>query len=221
MIVRRLNNVLNLTRAAHDVGVQMFYPPERLDTKGHAFRFRLKPRSDGKRHPWKRFPYWRTSTGYMTRGRMVCAVCWHGHRDFFRRLFILEPDCRVYTALLHQVPGLKFWSAENFEDNFESTGNINCGPPIAPVTVSEVCRCEETAIATIPQSALTSECWPVQMQGLKACDTCVAADTDECGGPLVRKYGMNELGYTVPVRVGSVALLGTRAQVTGKPEETK
>ena len=51
----------------------------------------------------------------------------------------------------------------------------------------------------IPQNALTSECWLIQMQGLEACKTCEARDTPECGGKEIRKKLMNAKGYKVPL----------------------
>jgi hypothetical protein len=52
---------------------------------------------------------------------------------------------------------------------------------------------------SIPQKHLTSECWLIQFQGLKACETCPAKGTPECGGKNIRKKLMNELGYRVPL----------------------
>jgi len=51
----------------------------------------------------------------------------------------------------------------------------------------------------IPQNALTSECWLIQMQGLEACKTCKEKDTPECGGKNIRKKLMNEKGYKLPL----------------------
>lgn len=37
-------------------------------------------------------------------------------------------------------------------------------------------------------SKLTSDCWIVQLDGLRACDNCEFVDTDECGGKNIREY---------------------------------
>jgi hypothetical protein len=39
----------------------------------------------------------------------------------------------------------------------------------------------------VPQSELTSDCWPVQIQGLDACETCEFKGTEECGGTAILK----------------------------------
>jgi len=51
----------------------------------------------------------------------------------------------------------------------------------------------------IDQNNLTSECWIVQFQGLKAYETCELRDTDECGGKEIRESGgFTEKGKKVP-----------------------
>ncbi len=39
----------------------------------------------------------------------------------------------------------------------------------------------------IKQSELTSDCWPIQFNGLSACKTCEFVNTAECGGQTIRK----------------------------------
>lgn len=34
----------------------------------------------------------------------------------------------------------------------------------------------------IEQSEMTADCWLIQIEGLKACEGCVAKGSDECGG---------------------------------------
>jgi hypothetical protein len=34
----------------------------------------------------------------------------------------------------------------------------------------------------IDQSSLTSDCWLIQFNGLKACESCELKNTDKCGG---------------------------------------
>ena len=54
-------------------------------------------------------------------------------------------------------------------------------------------------INEINQSHLTSECWLVQFNGFSACETCEVRDTEECGGPNIRKTKKNEKGFSVPL----------------------
>jgi len=45
----------------------------------------------------------------------------------------------------------------------------------------------------INQDNLTSECWLIQFNGLKACDTCEYLNTSECGGINIRKKLLKEV----------------------------
>lgn len=60
-------------------------------------------------------------------------------------------------------------------------------------------RLVKVNVKTVKQAELSSECWVVQFEGLSACETCELRDTEECGGPSIRKSGKNELGNDVPV----------------------
>lgn len=55
------------------------------------------------------------------------------------------------------------------------------------------------SVRSIPQAKLSAECWLVQFSGLDRCDICEFVDTDECGGPEIRKTGKNEKGFAVPL----------------------
>jgi len=45
----------------------------------------------------------------------------------------------------------------------------------------------DTKFKTFNQSELTSECWLIQMQGIKACKKCEFFNTEECGGQEILK----------------------------------
>lgn len=79
--------------------------------------------------------YRRVSAGFGRQGRRVNAVCWHGHREFFRALFALAPEAVVSTALAR-------YTAENFESAYPSTDR-NIGPMVASMFHSEACSCPE------------------------------------------------------------------------------
>jgi len=97
-----------------------------------ARRFVLRPTKDCQ--------FRRVSASPFRSGRKVNAVCWHGHRDFFRELFRIAPKAIVDTSL----HGKTRYTAGSFEDVFEdSDGNI--GPPISPIQHSECCSCPEGA----------------------------------------------------------------------------
>jgi hypothetical protein len=81
--------------------------------------------------------YRRTSASYFNRGRRVNAVCWHGFRDFFRACFELAPNAVFKTSL-------DTWKGQaDFEARYQASGFKVAGPPVAPVTVQEVCLCQE------------------------------------------------------------------------------
>ncbi len=39
----------------------------------------------------------------------------------------------------------------------------------------------------VDQSKLTSDCWLIQLEGLKACDRCQYLNKRDCGGKAIRK----------------------------------
>ena len=121
MLVRNVTEE-DLRKASQSVGVALF----ELRKSGKGFRFRITP-IGGK--------YQKLSASYFNRGRKCHAVCWHGHRDFFRVLFRLSPDAVVITALAR-------YTADNFESTYPETDK-NVGPPIAPIHYSECCNCNE------------------------------------------------------------------------------
>lgn len=70
------------------------------DRRGLAsFTFRLKTYTpDGADHaPFRRFSLYSDRNG--NRRTVPGAVCWHGHREFFRALYRLCPDAKVKTAM--------------------------------------------------------------------------------------------------------------------------
>ena len=48
------------------------------------------------------------------------------------------------------------------------------------------------------QRELTGECWGIQFDGLKACETCEFLNTDNCGGKNIRKTLQNAKGFPIP-----------------------
>lgn len=73
-------------------------------------------------------------------GRKVAAVCWHGHRDFFRALFALNSAAEIRS---HWVGGDIHYTAENFERTYQDTGHANIGSMYQPLAYRDACECEE------------------------------------------------------------------------------
>jgi hypothetical protein len=119
----------DIARAAVAVGVTT---SDILPSGPNALRFRLLPAA-GVAQYRRRAPQ---------TGRRVHAICWHGHRDFFRALFKLAPAARVQTARTREfAPGSRYYTAENFERLYlETDGNI--GSAYQPTRYSSACDCQ-------------------------------------------------------------------------------
>jgi hypothetical protein len=117
-------------KAADKVGVRVV-EWRAVSPTSYRFRLRLGVERD----------YQRTSVGYGRQGRRISAVCWHGHRDFYRALFRIAPEATVQTALTRGFArGNRYYTAQNFERVYQETDK-NIGPLIAPVAHSEACTC--------------------------------------------------------------------------------
>jgi len=55
----------------------------------------------------------------------------------------------------------------------------------------------------INQSEMTSECWPIQWEGLAACENCEFKGKRDCGGKKIRRTLTNSKGYIVPLGRGN------------------
>lgn len=118
-----------LQQAAQKVGTEII---EYRQAGGTGVRFRLGLAPDKK---WRR-----KSASPFSQGRKVNAVCWHGHREFFRELFKLSPESRVQTAQTRRfAKGERFYTVDNFERVFEDT-DVNIGSQMAPMYYSEACQ---------------------------------------------------------------------------------
>ena len=67
--------------------------------------------------------------------RRIHAVCWHGHRDFFRALYALCPEAVIVTALA------RYEGAAHFERTFPATGATNLGSRAQPMPANRACDC--------------------------------------------------------------------------------
>lgn len=66
--------------------------------------------------------------------RRVMAVCWHGHRDFFRAIYRILPDLKIRTALG------TYTGPEQFE-TIHPTLDHNIGSGVDPLFYSQACDC--------------------------------------------------------------------------------
>src|SRR5690606_19018612 len=96
-----------LEAVAESVGVKL-YIVRQTNRKGTAWQLTLRPAGDR---------YYRRGHS----GRRIWAVCWHGHRDFFRALFERAPNAKVRTVVA------SYDGREDFERTHSITGDRNIG----------------------------------------------------------------------------------------------
>lgn len=130
MIVKGLTHgPAMLFQAAKDIGVEC--QASDMNQKGTSYRFTLKL---GPAKLYQRTSAMRTNkrTGEPAR---VNGVCWHGHADFFRRLFELEPTAVISSSRMGSVT----YRADNFERVYPETGYWNIGSQIQPCYFHDAC----------------------------------------------------------------------------------
>lgn len=117
--------------AARSIGVEV----SPIRQRGRALQFTL--RLGASREYQRRSP----------RGRRIAAVCWHGHRDFFRTLFWMAPAAKVSTAQTRRLPrGERFYTRETFSERYPYT-DTNIGSLWEPARYSDCCDCGSEAVA--------------------------------------------------------------------------
>ena len=95
----------DIRAAAQSVGLRIHgWPHGDITPDGRALRFRLALDTSQTRRDDGSLPFQRVSTNAWRRHeserpRRVNAVCWHGHREFMRAAFRVNPDARIKTAL--------------------------------------------------------------------------------------------------------------------------
>ena len=67
-------------------------------------------------------------------GRRIWAVCWHGHRDYMRAVYELDPSARFKSAMAD------YRGADDFESKFPDTAYTNVGSQMFPVLAREKCE---------------------------------------------------------------------------------
>lgn len=88
-------------------------------------------------------PYQRVSASAF-HDRRVAAICWHGHRDWMRAVFSVNPDATIRTGL---IGGIVYRGAEEFEETYRDTGYRNVGSQLYPRWMCEVCTCPDSGRA--------------------------------------------------------------------------
>lgn len=129
MLARNVTEA-ELEQAARQVGVRL----GNLRPNGRGLRFTLwtkgKPPKYGRRSQTIR-----NRDGSLR--RIPGRVCWHGHRDFFRAVFRLQPQAYFDTALA------KYEGTLDFERKFPDTGFNRVDYYGAAAHFRDACDCEE------------------------------------------------------------------------------
>ena len=74
-------------------------------------------------------------------GRRVHAVYWHGHRDFFRALFVRTPSAVIISRVA------RYEGSADFEASFAATGSQNVGSQMNPLRLDRACDCGRASAA--------------------------------------------------------------------------
>lgn len=214
---------MQLDSAAKAAGVQL----NDVRAKGSGWLFTLRPEPwTGKGKAGGQAKFYRK--GFMAAYRKngepntVNALCWHGHRDFFRRLFTLAPASKVQTrATRESVPG-GWYTADNFEREFGRTDR-NIGSMMHPMAFSEACWCREqgredsggVTFGTLTPDAGLINTRVINRSTIAACpftilvpDHYAADGSCECLTPEGRARMISEWDYTLEdfARAGLVSL---------------
>lgn len=97
--------------------------PRRINARGTSFQFRLRAinsHANGARHSWS--------------GRRTVSACWHAHRDFFYVMFRFSPNAVIKTMMAT-------YTAENFDQTYPPTGDVNIGSQMQPAYMPDLCDC--------------------------------------------------------------------------------
>ena len=182
---------------ASEVGVRLYMGDIRRD--GRAWNFRLALDTSDPSRKEEHDGYWlyqRTSASYFNEGRKIAAVCWHGHRDFMRAIFALDPEARIKTAWAD------YRGSQLFEDIFPQTGDRNIGSMIYPISARNACACRHSGYPVNLQDGPGGQ-WNVKQSTMLKCPHVImdmshyrADGTCKCDDPQEQERMIAEWGYS-------------------------
>jgi len=180
-------NETQLQICADEVGVAIF----NLRKDGRALRFGIRPtgeRIDGD------YKYQRV--GHRNE-RRVFAVCWHGHRDFMRAAFRINPEARILTMWAD------YKNSEVFEDIFPDTAYKNVGSMMYPATADSVCKCHTGSWLIDLSNNMNISQYQVKQSTFASCPHVImdishfrADGTCKCDDPEHQEFMIAEWGYS-------------------------
>lgn len=143
--------------------------------------------------PWKGKkdeprPYWKHGWTRFAWGRgpryAHGAVCFHGHRDFMREIYKINPQAVIRTKLAAYV------GSEGFERVFPPLADRNIGSEAMPLRYGAACDCEPK-FRTIRASDLSRCPFTIFVASHYRSD-----GTCKCDDPQEREKMIREWGYT-------------------------
>jgi hypothetical protein len=141
---------------------------------------------------------------YQRRGfskRRIPSVCWHGHRDFMRACFRRNSEARIKTAFAD------YRGTEDFEFEFEATGDRNIGSLFEPMSMRDACDCNEddraVRFGTLMPSGEVMHVRTISQSKIMACPHVIIAaehyredGSCKCDDPEEQRRMIREWGYS-------------------------
>lgn len=124
--------------AAQEVGVRL----ENLRTKGRTVSFVLRPPVH-QPNRWQRVSASAFGVRQDGERRRIAAICWHGHRAFFRAAYRIDSRFIFTTHPMSTVRNdACYRNAEHFEA-VHHLSDTNIGSQAYPMLASKACVCPE------------------------------------------------------------------------------
>lgn len=180
-----------------DIGIRVDISNSEKISRGrhknmNKIQFTLKPESD----TYRKISF--HGLAYGQGERRVNAVCWHGHFEFMKQLFLRDYQAHLKTAMAN------YDGPQGFLDNFLETGYTNMGSQMYPVQYRESCNCSLEGLDMIDTSELeiiSQELTTIKQSDMLACPHTIMVPSHymEDGRCRCTDFGhleMRDWGYT-------------------------
>ena len=130
MKVYNIKNIPNITELINNIANEL-----KINI---AYKFNSKNCINIKLNLGSSKDYQRTGFMYsdnLKRYNKVNSVCWHGFRDFLKKLYEISDNIRVVTARTI------YTTKADFYNTYENTGYYNVGSKISPMSFKDACLC--------------------------------------------------------------------------------
>ena len=130
MKVYNIKNIPNITELINNIANEL-----KINI---AYKFNSKNCINIKLNLGSSKDYQRTGFMYsdnLKRYNKVNSVCWHGFRDFLKKLYEISDNIRVITSKAI------YTTKADFYNTYENTGYYNVGSKISPMSFKDACLC--------------------------------------------------------------------------------